>query len=102
MSVESTFVSASKGQYLCQLTDNDGNNRIIEPYMVYISSRGKRLFHFYQTGGYSESKQHSGWKNPEVDSFSRVKQLDERFSVRSEYNPANTKMFPEIIYALKK
>lgn len=100
--IESRFVAAAKAGVLCELTDGQGRFRIVEPYMVYESSRGKRLFHCYQIDGYSESGKPAGWKNPEVFSFSAARVTQTSFRQRPEYNPANERMFPVIYFALKK
>ena len=102
MSVESDFVAAARQHRVCRITDASGSSREVEPYMVYISPKGKRLFHCFQLRGFSESGKPIGWKNPEVASFLRAEQLAGTFSIRPEYNPGNTKMFPEIIFSLPK
>jgi hypothetical protein len=98
--VESVFVQAAQQRNLCEITDQGGNKRVIEPYMVYGSATGKRLFHCYQVGGYSKSGNPAGWKNPEVDSFVGAVVRKEMFTPRSEYNPFNSKMFPTVYFSI--
>ncbi|MBW1953947.1 MAG: hypothetical protein JRI66_12860 [Deltaproteobacteria bacterium] len=100
MTVEDIFINAARLFKICKLIDNCGNIRIVEPYMVYTSATGKRLFHCYQLEGYSTSKQVPGWKNPEVSSFVSAIILEQSFSQRPEYNPFNMKMFPKVHFAL--
>jgi hypothetical protein len=100
MSVESTFIEAARNHNLCMLTDPQGNTRIVEPYMVYTSSTGKRLFHCYQLEGYSESGRPAGWKNPEAESFLFAQIRDPKFAPRPEYNPFNLKMFPIVHFSI--
>jgi hypothetical protein len=100
--VESQFIAAAEAKVLCRLTDTDGQMRLVEPYMVYKSSRGKRLFHCYQVGGHSESGRPVGWKNPEVSSFVAAEVTAEQFHERPEYNPSNSKMFVDVYFALPK
>lgn len=100
MSVEPTFIQAAKSMKLCELVDQNGNKRLVEPYMVYSSATGKRLFHCYQVQGYSESGQSSGWKNPQVDSFLQASVVDETFTPRREYSPFNYKMFPIVHFSI--
>jgi hypothetical protein len=100
MTLEERVVQAARGFALCELTDSEGNIRTIEPYMVYTSTKGKRLFHCYQLSGFSERGQTQGWKNPEVESFVEVQVLQDKFEPRPEYNPFNLKMFPVVHSAI--
>ncbi|HEX2094308.1 MAG TPA: hypothetical protein VHG28_18035 [Longimicrobiaceae bacterium] len=97
--VESTFIAAAKALSLVWLTEPSGRYRIVEPYMVYVSSTGKRLFHCYQIGGYSSGGILRGWKNPEVEAFDSAQIVDQRFTPRGEYNPFNEQMFPDVVFA---
>jgi hypothetical protein len=98
--VESTFIRAAMARRLVWLTEPSGRYRIVQPYMVYRSPKGRRLFHFYQVGGYSAGSIIRGWRNPEVASFDSAQLLDESFEPRPDYNPFNEWMFPEVIYAV--
>ena len=100
MSVEQTFIKAGETLALCELIDQKGNRRLVEPYMVYTSSQKKRLFHCYQIEGYSESKVPSGWKNPEIKSFRQATIQDKTFIQRKEYNPFNNSMFPTVHFSI--
>jgi hypothetical protein len=100
MTLEERVIQAAKGLALCELTDSEGNTRTIEPYMVYTSTKGKRLFHCYQLSGFSERGQSQGWKNPEVESFAKVEVLQDKFQPRTDYNPFNLKMFPIVHFAI--
>lgn len=98
--VEAVFVAAGKALSLVWLTEPSGRYRIVEPYMLYHSSTGKRLFHCYQIGGYSAGGMLRGWKNPEVASFDSAQVVDQRFTPRAEYNPFNEEMFPDVVFAV--
>lgn len=98
--VEATFIAAGKTFSLVWLTEPTGRYRIVEPYMVYVSSTGKRLFHCFQIGGYSAGGILRGWKNPEVGSFDGAQLVDQRFTPREEYNPFNEEMFPDVVFAV--
>ena len=100
MSVESIFIEAAKSRRLCELIDRNGNRRLVEPYMVYSSVTGKRLFHCYQLEGYSKRGQSTGWKNPEVASFVHAVIREETFTPRIEYNPFNYEMFPIVYFSI--
>lgn len=100
MSVEQIFISAGENLVLCELVDQEGNKRLVEPYMVYTSSRGKHLFHCYQIEGYSKHKKPIAWKNPEINSFRQAIIQDKAFIQRKEYNPFNTVMFPKVHFSI--
>ncbi len=100
MNVEATFVAAAKAGKLVWLTEPGGRYRVVEPYMLFRSSTGKRLFHMYQVGGYSAGGILREWKNPETHVFDSAQVVDERFNPRDDYNPFNEAMFPEVIFAL--
>lgn len=98
--VERVFITAGKALSLVWLTEPSGRYRIVEPYMVYCSTTGKRLLHFYQIGGYSAGGILRGWKNPEVSAFDSAQIVDQRFTPREDYNPFNEEMFPEVVFAV--
>lgn len=97
--VEQAFIAAGKTLSLVWLTEPSGRYRIVEPYMVFISSTGKRLFHFFQIGGYSAGGVLRGWKNPETSVFESAQVVDQQFTPREEYNPFNEEMFPDVVFA---
>jgi hypothetical protein len=90
--VESTFVRAATARRLVWLTEQSGRYRVVEPYMVYRSPKGRRLFHFFQAGGYSAGSIIRGWHNPEVAAFDSAQILDETFEPRPDYNPFTSGM----------
>ncbi len=98
--VEQTFIAAGKTKSLVWLTEPSGRYRIVEPYMLFISPKGKRLFHFFQIGGYSAGGVLRGWKNPEVSAFDGAQLVDQQFTPRDEYNPFNAEMFPRVVFAV--
>jgi hypothetical protein len=98
--VESEFIRAAIARRLVWLTEPTGRYRVVEPYMVYRSPKGRRLFHFFQVGGYSAGGVIRGWRNPEVAAFDSAQILDETFTPRPDYNPLNPWMFPEVVYAV--
>ena len=79
-----------------ELQDNQGRKRVVEPYIVYTSSKGKVCLHCYQLSGHSESGAPTGWKNPQLASLKSVRSLGRTFTKRSEYNPDNQRRFPNI------
>lgn len=104
MTVEETYIQAAKNGRLVELVDESGRARIVEPYMVYESTTGERLFHVYQLGGFSRSHVDvpAGWRNPKASSFVAARELFASFKPRKTYNPANLRFFPNVIYAVRK
>lgn len=100
MSVEAAFITAANARRLVWLTEPSGRYRVVEPYMVYRSPTGRRLFHFHQVGGYSSGSIIRGWRNPDVTAFDSAQILDESFTPRTDYNPFNEEMFPHVIFAV--
>lgn len=98
--IEAVFTAGGKALSLVWLTEPSGRYRIVEPYLVYRSTTGKRLLHLYQIGGYSSGGVLRGWKNPEVSSFDSAQIVDQRFVPREEYNPFNEEIFPEVVFAV--
>ncbi len=100
MDVEKTFIGAAKDLKLCELVSKTGGTHLVEPYMVYLSVTGKRLFHLYQIRGHSRSGEPTGWKNPRVSSFAHAMIKEEAFSPRREYNPFNHEIFPTVYFSI--
>ena len=98
--VEELFIAAGKASTLVWLTEPSGRYRIVEPYMVFCSTTGKRLLHLFQVGGYSAGGILRGWKNPEVGAFGGAQLLEQRFLPRADYNPFNEEMFPRVLFAV--
>ncbi len=98
--VEATFVAAGKALSLVWLTEPSGRYRIVEPYMVFVSGTGKRLFHGFQIGGYSSGGILRGWKNMEPAAFDGAQIVDQPFTPRADYNPFNEEMFPDVAFAV--
>lgn len=74
--VEAVFIAAGKTLSLAWLIEPSGRYRIVQPYMVYHSTTGKRLFHFFQIGGFSAGGILRGWKNPETTVFDGAQIVD--------------------------
>jgi hypothetical protein len=98
--IESVFITAGKALNIIWLTEPSGRYRIMEPYMVFCSTTGKRLFHCYQIGGYSSGGVLRGWRNPETSAFDSAQIIDQRFTPREDYNPFNEEIFPEVVFAV--
>ena len=98
--IEAVFIAGGKALSLVWLVEPSGRYRVVEPYMVFRSTTGKRLLHLYQIGGYSAGGVLRGWKNPEVGAFDSAQIVDQRYLPRAEYNPFNEEMFPEVEFAV--
>ena len=98
--VEAVFIAGGKGGSLVWLGEPSGRYRVVEPYMVFCSTTGKRLLHLFQVGGYSAGGILRGWKNAEVCAFADSKILPQRFTPRADYNPFNEEIFPSIVFAV--
>jgi len=98
--VEEVFVAGAKGGTLVWLGEASGRYRVVEPYMIFCSTTGKRLLHLFQVGGYSAGGILRGWKNPEVGAFDDAQLLPQRFTPRPDYNPFNEEMFPLVAFAV--
>lgn len=98
--VETAFVRAARAHRLLWLTEPSGRYRVVEPYMLYHSPTGRRLFHVFQVGGYSAGSIIKGWRNPDVRAFDGAQILDETWEPRPDYNPFNQWMFPDVVYAV--
>jgi len=100
MPTQQTFINAATDLKLLKLIDYDGNHRIVEPYMIYDSAKGKFCYHVFQLDGFSDSGKAIGWKNPEVESFEFSEIIETSFRQRNEYNPFNEKMFVTVHFAI--
>lgn len=98
--VEQVVIAAGKTLSLVWLTEPSGRYRVVEPYMVYCSSTGKRLLHCFQIGGYSAGGVLRGWRNPELSSFDSAQLVDQPFTPRRDYNPFNEQLFPRVVFAV--
>jgi hypothetical protein len=99
-SIDDQFSDAAKANRKVVLRDKEGNERVVEPYMIYTSPKGKRCLHVYQTGGYSKSGKAEGFRNPALEEVSTLEVLAETFVIRKEYNPHNEAQFPEVHFSL--
>ena len=94
MAVEVAFMKAGNLARVCELTDAEENIWLIEPYAVYTSSRGRRSLWYYQLDA------PEGWKDPEVRFVRRVKMLEEKFTVRADYDPFDKNRFPIMHFSI--
>lgn len=104
MTVEEIYIQAAQNRHLVELEDADGKARVVEPYMVHVSTTGDHLFHCYQLSGFSRShtEEPAGWRNPKAESFTAARELSVAFRPRKGYNPYNRKFFPKVIFTLPK
>ena len=98
--IEAAFVAAGRARSLVWLAEPAGRYRVVEPYLLFCSSTGKRLLHCFQVGGYSSGGMPRGWKNAQPSAFDDARIVDRRFTPREEYNPFNREIFPTVVFAI--
>lgn len=76
----------------------NGKNRVVEPYMLGVSTKGNDTLSAYQIDGGSNSSKDLSWRQFIVEDIERLSMLDETFElIRDGYNPHTIKFNP--IYA---
>ncbi|MHA1248611.1 MAG: hypothetical protein ACTSRP_01330 [Candidatus Helarchaeota archaeon] len=98
--IEDNIKKAIDYRKIIEITYNNMQIRIVEPYIIYISSTGKTLVDCYQLRGYSKSGVYTGWKAFELNKINSVSLTDESFYIRSEYNPNNRKRYVKILHKI--
>lgn len=96
---EAVFRQAALTHHKVLIQDKNGKIRLMEPYLIYKSQDGKKLFSFFQTEGYSSSDQLPGWRNLAAEQIAKLKILKEKFIPRSEYNPDSSR-YHQITFAI--
>ncbi len=79
--------------------DPGDSTRVVEPHIVYRSSRGSLLVDVYQIGGYSSSGSLPAWRPLSVTDITRVTVRAETFKVRwaEGYNPTNRRRYRVVV-----
>lgn len=98
--VEEVFIAGAKRGSLVWMSEPSGRHRVVEPYMLFCSTTGRRLLHLFQVGGYGGGGILRGWKNAEVSAFDDARLLPERFTPRADYDPFDEDSFPSVVFAL--
>ena len=76
----------------------NGKNRVVEPYMLGVSTKGNDTLSAYQIDGGSNSSKDLSWRQFVINDIERLNLLDETFElIREGYNPNTIKYSP--IYA---
>jgi predicted DNA-binding transcriptional regulator YafY len=73
--------------------DYDGHHRIIEPYCHGTGTVGQELLRAYQVAGDSSTGR-LGWKLFDVSRITEMRAINEHFTARPDYNPADALMHP--------
>lgn len=81
------FELAIKNRRMIQVTDQDGNIRLLEPYALF----GEGLLHAYQVDGYSVSGEPVGWKNIKLKKLNSIILMSKYFKPRAAFNPSRLK-----------
>lgn len=71
----------------------DGGLRTVEPFCYGVGTEGNDLLRGYQTGGFSESGNSSGWKLFDLSKASSLEKTNTIFQgIRPYYNPNDKAM----------
>lgn len=65
----------------------EGQKRIVDPYLVGITTAGNEALRAYQVGGYSSSGNLPAWRLFNLRSITEVEILDTSFRINPLYNP---------------
>jgi predicted DNA-binding transcriptional regulator YafY len=83
-----TLREACEEKTVCRIhLKGELDDRIIHPYGVCFSKKDKLLIVAFLASGYSESKNHSGYRNFLFENCERIELLDDTFDVDSDFNP---------------
>ena len=94
---QNEIISAIENLKVVRVFYNDGDERIVEPHILYKSSSGNTLLDAYQTSGYSESNEPVAWKIFNIEKIQSIESMKNIFTPRQDYNPDNQKRYMEII-----
>lgn len=99
--LEETLIYAGHRRRLCVVYEDDGRNRIVEPYRIFNGKPTagarrdrRRLLHCYQVAGSTGGGQRQGWKNLDLDHVKRIQVLDVTFTPRGKYAEAGPEPAP--------
>lgn len=69
--------------------------RIVEPFVLGVSSTGKVSLRAYQIGGFSTDSNNIGWKMFSVDNINNLRvKADSFIGMREHYNPNDSALNP--------
>ena len=95
--MKNTIIDAINSKQVIEFTYKN-DLRVVEPFVLGVSSTGKDSFRAYQVGGNSTDSNSIGWKMFTIDKVSNLILKDNVFSgVREYYNPNDKALNP--IYA---
>lgn len=98
MKTETIFKKAVIDMKVCALKDNKGHQRVIQPYGIFKSSHGIKLFCCYQLSGYSESGKIPNWRNIPVREVESIQIMSISFTTRNDYTPDNNIIYPHWLF----
>jgi len=65
----------------------EGQRRVVDPYLIGITTAGNEALRAYQVEGYSSSGNLPAWRLFNLRSITEVEILDTSFRVNAQYNP---------------
>lgn len=90
-SVTGKLVEATQERKVCKLwMRNEGLPRIVHPYGVCTTSRGKVVIVCWQVAGFSGSGELPSYKNLTLEKCERLELLASRFRPQQSFNPQDT------------
>lgn len=97
---EQAIIEGAQQFNVLTLVDANGNERQVEPYLLYTPG-GKHLLHCFQVAGYSSSDQVIGWKNIDLMKVAEVLPTSQKFIIRGDFNPGNSRFKGLVIWELE-
>jgi len=99
VSLDATLMQAGKLRRLCDVTLTDGSTAKVEPYAIYTSEKGRRIYLWFQVSS-SDPNEPAGWKNQEANYVASAALAEESFSIRPDYNPLDKWRFPMMHFSI--
>ncbi len=84
--IKSSLCNAIKNRWQVSMAYN-GKRRVVDPYLIGITTAGSEALRAYQVGGYSSSGNLSAWRLFDLKNISEIKVLDTSFKIHPQYNP---------------
>ncbi len=90
--IKDTIIDAIQSRRVIEFSYN-GYPRVVEPFLLGITTKGKLTVRGFQIGGSSSSGHATGWHMFTVSNFANLRVSDQTFSgSRPDYNPADSAM----------
>lgn len=97
--VESVFMKAANLGRLCELTDSGGHGMVVEPYMIFTSPKGRRCLGCFLVSPEPEPGS-PVWRTPELSEITGCVMREDKFQLRTSYDPLDKQAFPMVHFSL--